>query len=255
MTDHNRRTFLKKASTVALGTTALAASTGTASAHFGFAVPVFTTVNLSVRSSPDLSASRYAVAEDHTGGIIVDGPVDNDGYRWWKIQYNGDDDNGLVTGWSVERYLEHASFGYPTGGYVTQTPQSGHWACDISAGAGDTDRGTDIFAARHGTVSYARNTGGACGKMIKIDHGYGYNTKYCHLDNIRVFEGQNVRFGEHIGDMGDTGSGQYVHLHFAIENPDYGPGTYGGMDWPVEEDDDVRPFAGVARDFPGIPGL
>lgn len=250
----SRRNVLKKAGSGIIGAATVVAASEPVAAHY-VGLPVFTTADLNVREGPGLGYNVIHVAENRTGARILDGPESNDGYTWWYLEVNGDSNNDPFRGWAVQKYLAHADFSYPTHGYVTQEPQSGHWAVDISAGACDTDRGTDIVASRGGTVTYAYDTGGACGKMVKIYHGYGYETKYCHLNDIDVYDGQDVSRGQHIGDMGDTGSGDCVHLHFAIENDDYGNGSFGGMDWAVQEGHDLLYHSGVERNFPGIPSL
>lgn len=58
--------------------------------------------DLSVRNGPGTSYDRIDVAPDGTSGTVVDGPVDNDGYRWFELDYDG----GVSTGWSAGYYLE-----------------------------------------------------------------------------------------------------------------------------------------------------
>lgn len=58
-------------------------------------------VDLSVRDGPGTSYSRIDVAPAGTSGTIVDGPVDNEGWRWFKVDYGG----GVKTGWSAGYYL------------------------------------------------------------------------------------------------------------------------------------------------------
>jgi uncharacterized protein YraI len=60
-------------------------------------------VDLSVRNGPGTSYSRIDTAPAGTGGTTVDGPVDNEGYRWMKVDYGG----GVQTGWSASYYLDH----------------------------------------------------------------------------------------------------------------------------------------------------
>lgn len=60
-----------------------------------------TRVDLSVRDAPSTTADRVDVAPEGTTGTVVDGPVDNDGYRWFELDYDG-----AATGWSAGYYLD-----------------------------------------------------------------------------------------------------------------------------------------------------
>ncbi|MGA1760121.1 MAG: DUF5930 domain-containing protein [Paracoccaceae bacterium] len=83
--------------------------------------------------------------------------------------------------------------------------------------------GTD-FAAPHGTPIYASADGvvvhagwaSAYGRLVKIKHEFGYETRFGHLSKIRVNVGQKVSRGERIGDMGNTGRSTGTHLHYEI---------------------------------------
>ena len=82
-----------------------------------------------------------------------------------------------------------------------------------------SDRGTPVYSAGDGVVSYvnARGTGRrGYGKHIVIDHGFGYKTKYAHLHTVDVVEGQRVRRGEIIGQVGNTGGSTGPHLHYEV---------------------------------------
>ena len=83
--------------------------------------------------------------------------------------------------------------------------------------------GTD-FAAPHGTPIYSTADGvvthagwlSGYGRLIKIQHEFGIETRYAHLSQIRVREGQRVSRGERIGDMGSTGRSTGTHLHYEV---------------------------------------
>ncbi len=75
--------------------------------------------------------------------------------------------------------------------------------------------GTDIFATADGVVIHAGWTQGY-GRMVKIQHEFGIETRYAHLSAIRVQKGQRVSRGDQIGDMGNSGNSTGSHLHYEI---------------------------------------
>lgn len=54
------------------------------------------------------------------------------------------------------------------------------------------------------------------GNFVKIDHGHGVSTLYAHLDEVLVYEGQNIKEGQLVGYSDDTGNSTGNHLHFEI---------------------------------------
>jgi murein DD-endopeptidase MepM/ murein hydrolase activator NlpD len=75
--------------------------------------------------------------------------------------------------------------------------------------------GTHIFATADGVVTYADWENGY-GRLIKIKHSFGMETRFAHLSQIRVEVGQKVSRGDHIGDMGNSGRSTGTHLHYEI---------------------------------------
>ncbi len=96
-----------------------------------------------------------------------------------------------------------------------------HEGLDFSA-----KTGTPIYATADGIVRYTGNMGGY-GKMIIIDHKYGFETRYGHMNKWVVRTGQRVKRGEKIGEVGDTGISTAPHLHYEVRfrgkpvNPKY----------------------------------
>lgn len=101
-------------------------------------------------------------------------------------------------------------FGYRTHP-ITQTVKQ-HGGVDFAAPIG-----TPIYASGDANVTFRQMAGGA-GNMIRLDHGKGLVTVYMHLsrfaDDLAV--GQNVRQGEVIGYVGNTGASTGPHLHYEI---------------------------------------
>lgn len=93
---------------------------------------------------------------------------------------------------------------------VLGTPQW-HHGQDFS-----TPYGTEVFATGSGKVIEAGWKGGL-GNCIVIDHGYGYQSTYGHLSNMKVTAGQRVKRGDLIGLTGSTGTSTGPHLHYQID--------------------------------------
>ncbi len=85
-----------------------------------------------------------------------------------------------------------------------------HYGVDISAPSG-----TPIKAGGDGKVIFADWRGGY-GQCIMIDHGKGIVTLYAHLSKISVKNGQVVKAGAVIGNVGSTGLSTGPHLHFEV---------------------------------------
>lgn len=76
--------------------------------------------------------------------------------------------------------------------------------------------GADIFVTGDGEVIEAGYSFYGYGNRVTIDHGYGYKTVYAHLKNINVEEGQQVKRGDVIGTLGNTGRSTGAHLHYEV---------------------------------------
>jgi len=72
-----------------------------------------------------------------------------------------------------------------------------------------------IVATSGGIVTMAGRNGGM-GKMVEIDHGYGFKTRYGHLNKVNVRRGQQITKGQLIGGMGSTGRSTSTHLHYEV---------------------------------------
>jgi murein DD-endopeptidase MepM/ murein hydrolase activator NlpD len=83
-----------------------------------------------------------------------------------------------------------------------------HTGLDFRAAMGDPVRAT-----ANGVVESAGWSGGY-GKMVEIDHGNGFSTRYGHMSEIEVKVGQQIKIGQTIGRVGSTGRSTGPHLHY-----------------------------------------
>ncbi len=121
---------------------------------------------------------------------------------------------------SREALLAHTPLGYPVRGWITspfgyrKSPFTGrrefHEGVDIAAPVG-----APIRAPADGVVVFAGWNGGY-GKMVVVDHGYGFFTRYGHCSKILVKVGERVRRGEIIAKVGNTGRSTAPHLHYEV---------------------------------------
>jgi len=110
-------------------------------------------------------------------------------------------------GWPVKGWMT-SSFG------IRNSPFSGrlkmHEGIDIAARTG-----TPVYAAADGIVSQCETVEGY-GKLVAIDHGYGYKTYYAHNSKLLVKVGQRVKRNDLIAAVGNTGSSTGSHLHYEV---------------------------------------
>jgi murein DD-endopeptidase MepM/ murein hydrolase activator NlpD len=76
-------------------------------------------------------------------------------------------------------------------------------------------RGAPIISAAPGVVTVAERRN-AYGNVVEIDHGFGFRTRYAHLDRISVQVGAEVGMGTVVGAMGSTGRSTGPHLHYEV---------------------------------------
>ena len=111
------------------------------------------------------------------------------------------------SGWPVKGWLT-SNFG------MRRDPFNGrrkiHEGLDIAARTG-----TPVIATADGIVSSVKTEAGY-GKMVTIDHGYGYLTLYGHNSKYNVKVGQRVRRGDRIASVGNTGRSTGSHVHYEI---------------------------------------
>jgi murein DD-endopeptidase MepM/ murein hydrolase activator NlpD len=103
--------------------------------------------------------------------------------------------NSSSFGWRIDPFNGHSAF---------------HEGLDFTATIG-----TPIYAAAGGIVSAAEQMPDY-GKIVKIDHGLGLETRYAHASKILVKVGDRIEKGQKIAEVGSTGRSTGPHLHYEI---------------------------------------
>lgn len=83
----------------------------------------------------------------------------------------------------------------------------------------DGEKGDMLVAPANGVVVKAGWQGGY-GNLIEIDHGNGLTTRYGHLSQLKVKEGDTIQRGQLIGLIGSTGRSTGPHLHYELRLDD-----------------------------------
>lgn len=107
------------------------------------------------------------------------------------------------------------SFRRPTSRGIVTSRYGSRWG-RMHTGVDIADElNTKITASQDGVV-ISTGYAGAYGNLIQIEHKYGYTTYYAHCNKILVEEGDIVKQGQLIANMGSTGRSTGVHVHFEI---------------------------------------
>jgi murein DD-endopeptidase MepM/ murein hydrolase activator NlpD len=120
----------------------------------------------------------------------------------------------------LERMISSVPSDWPAKGRVTSgvgkrlSPWTGkvefHSGIDIP-----NPIGTPVYAPGDGTVELAGQSDGN-GRTIVLNHGQGVTTQYAHLSKTHVNRGDQVRKGQQIGEVGNTGKSTSPHLHYEV---------------------------------------
>ena len=163
-----------------------------------------------------VSYRRAATGERQAGKLLYAG-IERDGkprtqlMRWGKDGYFyeasgvGEQRNGLVQPVPGRQTSRFGMRRHPILGYRRM-----HSGVDFKA-----SYGTPIVAVSDGQVSSAGRAGG-CGIAVRVNHGSGLSTRYCHMSRMAVRSGQSVRRGQVIGYVGSTGLSTGAHLHYEM---------------------------------------
>ena len=140
------------------------------------------------RRRPELAKINAARSVDH----------DTDGWSQnfiWPVK-------GRISGWFGSQRIYRGE------------PGSYHGGIDIATG----ESGTPFVAPADGVVTLAAQTPFSLeGHLLIIDHGQGLNSAFLHCSSLAVREGDVVRQGQYIGNIGASGRATGPHLHWALK--------------------------------------
>lgn len=115
---------------------------------------------------------------------------------------------------NLEKKLQHLSgFGYRT--HPVFKTRKMHTGIDFGA-----RKGTPIYATGNGKVVRVEYKKTGYGRNVVIDHGYGYQTLYGHMSEVKCKVGQKVKRGEIIGLVGSSGTSTAPHVHYEVVHKD-----------------------------------
>lgn len=86
-----------------------------------------------------------------------------------------------------------------------------HHGVDFSA-----PQGTPIYASGDGVITEINRSRRGYGNTIEIDHGYNYTTFFAHIKDFKVKKGDEVKRGQIIATVGNTGKSTAPHLHYEV---------------------------------------
>ena len=110
---------------------------------------------------------------------------------------------------SADPYWLTSSYGYRNDPFTKR--RTAHQGIDLAG-----PYGLKIHCTGEGTVISAGGNRYGYGKEVFVDHGFGYTTKYAHLQDILVKRGQKLKRGEVLGTLGSTGRSTGPHLHYEV---------------------------------------
>lgn len=116
--------------------------------------------------------------------------------------------SAMPSGRPVNGAFNSSSFGWRVDPFTGQ--MAFHEGLDFMAEAG-----APIYAAAGGIIVAAENTPDY-GRLIKVDHGSGVETRYAHTSVFLVKPGDRVEKGQMIARVGNTGRSTGAHLHFEV---------------------------------------
>ena len=174
-----------------------------------------------VLDTAEVRTSRIILYKNHTWSYLKDTGGDSNGTRssgvfdtaWIGNQINAYGKTKIpfdtANRYDINLLESESEFCMPVEGHIVRGMDYRHDGVDISLETGDS-----IYAAFDGKVRYAMYNTGGYGNLIIVRHMNGLETYYAHLSGFLCLPNQDVRAGDPIGLVGNTGHSKGSHLHF-----------------------------------------
>ncbi len=134
----------------------------------------------------------------------------------------------IPNGSPVEYKGVTSKYGYRT--HPTLQRREFHRGTDLRA-----EMRTNIYATADGVIEFADyHKASGYGRLIIIDHNYGFRTYYGHLNKIKVKSGQFVKKGELVGLSGNSGMSNGPHLHYEVRFTQRALNPFWFVKWDIE---------------------
>ena len=139
-----------------------------------------------------------------------------------------------------------SGFGYRIDPYLKTRRK--HTGVDFSL-----EVGNPVHSTGDGKIKYTKSSLSGYGKQVHIDHDFGFQTKYGHLDKILVKKGQWVKRGDLIGYSGNSGKSTAPHLHYEVikNGVKVNPIHYFSRDLSPEEYEEILRLASIENQAMG----
>ncbi|MBR4827024.1 MAG: M23 family metallopeptidase [Bacteroidales bacterium] len=97
--------------------------------------------------------------------------------------------------------------------------------------------GNPVYVTGDGVVEKVDFKFNGYGNEVLVNHGFGYKTRYAHLNTVDVGVGQVLKRGDKIGEIGKSGKATGPHLHYEVlfKGNQINPMSFMDMEMPVEE--------------------
>lgn len=109
----------------------------------------------------------------------------------------------------VWSYWVTSKFGYRNDPFKKK--KAGHKGVDLASRTGNK-----VVTLAKGRVIESTHNARGYGKLVVVDHGNGFKTKYAHLSKISVKKGDYLKINDKIGEVGSTGRSTGPHLHYEV---------------------------------------
>lgn len=109
----------------------------------------------------------------------------------------------------ASKYHVSSPFGYRSDPFTEENKM--HTGVDFAM-----DIGNPVYATGDAVVEAVDFDFFGYGNCVTLDHGFGYETKYAHLNSMYVTEGMKVKRGDCIGQVGKSGRASGPHLHYEV---------------------------------------